>query len=440
MKLPMSFGPRTINGQIAAIVVLALIIVIWAGPLLERSIRDGHDILDIEQLAERDYALSRILAVATPSEKEVILNTARRTGQEITLRPLQLAEDFKTFSSIEPVWDRIVEWLFPPDNSITPLGGWRTFLNDKRILATKVDDETMLVTPISGDVLVRKSFAGQGSYYVVAFITLIALFSTFAIWTIMLPLRRISQAAMRADISNDAVLFEENGTVEIATLARALNNMRSRIAIMVESRTRMLRGISHDLRTPLTRLKLRADQMPDGPVREAMLFDINHLDRLLGESLAYLRDNHSKEDFERTDIASMVQTICNEFSDMGNNVTYHGPNRLIANCKPLAMTRAVTNLCDNATKFANSVTIELQSDAQSITIDVIDDGPGIPETAREQVLEPFFKLDAARNSPNAGFGLGLSIVAEIVEAHRGKLEFIDRKPHGLIVRMVLPIQ
>ncbi len=440
MKFHMPFGPRTINGQITAIVVLALIIVIWAGPLLERSIRDGQDMLDIEQIAERDYALGRILASATPSEKEIILNTARRSGREITLQPLRGSEDFKTFSSTEPIWDRMVEWLFPPDNSITPLGGWRTFLDDKRILATKVDNETMLVTPISGDVLVRKSFAGQGSYYVVAFITLIALFSTFAIWTIMLPLRRISHAAMRADISNDAILFEENGSVEIAALARALNNMRSRIALMVESRTRMLRGISHDLRTPLTRLKLRTDRMPEGSIRDAMLFDIDHLDRLLGESLAYLRDNHSKEDFERTDIASTVQTICNEFSDTGCDITYHGPNRLIANCKPLAMTRALTNLCDNAIKFANAVSIELQSDAQSITIDVIDDGPGIPEASRTQVLEPFFKLDAARNAPDAGFGLGLSIVAEIVEAHRGKLEFLDRQPHGLIVRMVLPIQ
>ncbi|GGB06660.1 two-component sensor histidine kinase [Brucella endophytica] len=436
----MLLGLRTIYGQITALVFLALlIIVVLAGPLLERWASGDHRPPDIEQVTEHVHTVGRLLeAAATPAEREIILDAARRSGWDMTLLPLSMHAQFTTSSSQETVWARVIEWLFPPDNSIFPLGGWRTFLNDQRIVAVQVDGATMLVSPVSSDPFLTSDFVGRGSYYLVALITLIFLFFAFAIWAIMLPLRRISRAALNADISNDEEVFEERGSVEIVALARALNGMRKRIAIMVESRTRMLRGISHDLRTPLTRLRLKAERLPEGDSREAMLSDINHLDRLLGESLDYLRDNYRREEFERTDIASSLQTICSEFADVGHDVTYHGPNRLIVNCKPLAITRAITNLCDNATKFAKKVAVELRTDAGMMVIDVVDDGPGIPETYRQRVLEPFFKIDAARGG-NAGFGLGLSIVSEIVQAHGGMLEFLDGKEGGLIVRLTLPM-
>ncbi len=111
--------------------------------------------------------------------------------------------------------------------------------------------------------------------------------------------------------------------------------MRNRISVMIESRTRMLRGISHDLRTPLTRLRMRAERLSDGSSRDAMLSDIDRLNRLLTESLDYLRDNHRREATERTDLASLVKTVCTEFADIGFNVEYRGPNRLIVHCPPL---------------------------------------------------------------------------------------------------------
>jgi signal transduction histidine kinase len=437
--LSVPLGLRTIQGQITALAVLALlIIVVLAGPLLKRWVQDDYRVLDIEQIAEHVQAVSDLLAVATPDEKLVILGAARRAGWDLTLQPLSVSKQFTTSSPQWKLWASAIEWLFPPDSPSPPLGGWRTFLNGNRVVAARVDETTMLITPVSSDPFLTSDFVGRGSYYVVALVTLVFLFSGFAVWAIMLPLRRISQAAMNADISDDGEVFEERGSVEIVALAKALNSMRKRIAIMVESRTRMLRGISHDLRTPLTRLRLKAERLLEGESRETMLSDINHLDRLLGESLDYLRDNYRKEEFERTDIASSLQTICNEFADVGYDVTYRGPNRLIVNCKPLAITRAVTNLCDNATKFANAVTVELQMNAGAAIVEVADNGPGIPEAYRKRVLEPFFKMDAARNGTNSGFGLGLSIVAEIVQAHGGTLVFSDRQGGGLVVRLTLP--
>jgi signal transduction histidine kinase len=305
----------------------------------------------------------------------------------------------------------------------------------------QVDDTSMLVSTVAtDDILLITDFVGQGTYYVVAILTLVFLFSFFAIWSIMLPLRRIAHAATNADLTNDAPIFQERGSVEIVVVAKALNSMRNRISVMMESRTRMLRGISHDLRTPLTRLQMRAENLPEGGSRDAMLADISRLDGLLTESLDYLRDNHRQETIERTDIASLAQTVCNEFADVGFDVEYRGPNRLIVNCRPLAMTRAITNLCDNAKKFGRSVLVELQQESEGVAINISDDGPGISDRDKERVLEPFFKADTARNGPNDGFGLGLPIVAEIVQAHGGRLHLFDRQPHGLRVRLELPLR
>ncbi|KXF77959.1 histidine kinase [Paramesorhizobium deserti] len=439
MLLRASLGLRTIHGQITALVVIALLIIIFLTiPMLEHLVRYDYRGKDIEQVAEQVQTVSELLAASQPDERETILGAARRAGLDLMLLPLSLSKQFTTSSPRESLWGRAIEQLIPPDGAVPPWGGWKTFLDGKRVVAMRVDDTSMLVTVISSNPFQTSDFLRRVTYYLVALIILILLFSAFAVLAIMLPLRRLAQAAMNADIAHEGEVFEERGSTEIITLARALNSMRKRIANMVESRTRMLRGISHDLRTPLTRLRLKAERLPEGTNRDAMLSDINHLDRLLSESLDYLRDNYRKEGFERTDIASTLQTICSEFADVGFDVTYHGPNRLIANCKPLAITRAVTNLCDNATKFANSVVVELRTDPGGMIIDVIDDGPGISEPYRKRVLEPFFKIDAARNDANAGFGLGLSIVAEIVQAHGGELAFLDRREGGLVVRLTLP--
>ncbi|WP_165225532.1 sensor histidine kinase [Affinirhizobium pseudoryzae] len=441
MKLPLWFTPKTIYAQIVVIVVLALLIVVTAGPIVERWLRDDYETPDIEQLAGRLHAFATVLKNATPNERETIIAATRRSGWDLTIAPLSLKAEFASSSPNEQLSDMIIEWLFPPDDLIAPLEGWRTFLGDRRIVAMQIDDASMLVSTVAtNDILFISDFVGQGTYYVVAILTLFFLFCSFAIWSIMLPLRRISHAALNADLNNGAPIFEERGSMEIVVVARALNSMRNRITMMIESRTRMLRGISHDLRTPLTRLRMRVERLDDGSSRDAMLSDISRLDRLLTESLDYLRDGHRREVTERTDLGSLVQTVCTEFADVGFNVEYRGPNRLIAPCPPLAMARAITNLCDNAIKFGQSVLVELRQDSDGVTIDISDDGPGVSAADKERIMEPFFKLDAARTGPNDGFGLGLSIVAEIVQAYGGRLHLIDRIPHGLCVRLELPFK
>ena len=177
--------------------------------------------------------------------------------------------------------------------------------------------------------------------------------------------------------------------------------------------------------------------MDEGSVRTALLSDVNRVDKLLAQSLNYLRDDYATEPVERVDVASILETVCCDFADVGFAVRYIGPSKLIANCRPLSISRAVTNLCDNAVKFASTVEVQLCEREGGFAITVTDDGPGIPPALRERVFEPFFKIDSARAEGKAGFGLGLSIVSDIARSHRGSVELLTRRPHGLIARMMV---
>ncbi len=429
-------GPKTLRGQIIVIILLALVTVIGAGRALDNFTKTDYAVPNLENAAERVKTIALLMAQASPAERASILENARQAGLDVSLAPVSLAEKFRGSQEMQGVAETIIDFLFPPDGE-PPLGGWRAFLDGRRVIAERVDDQTMLVLFGFPDTVLTSSFLSPGSYYFIAVVVLIVFFFVFAIIAITEPIKRISETATESDINNSSQIFEERGTIEIVSLARALNGMRNRIRLMVDGRTRMLRGISHDVRTPLTRLRLRTERMEDEVLREALLADIDHIDDLLAESLNYLRDEYATEEVERVDVASILQTVCSDFSDVGFEVTYEGPNKFIANCRPLSITRLVTNLCDNAMKFASKANVRLHEGEAGFSISVADDGPGIPEDLTVKVFEPFFKVDASRTG-RAGFGLGLSIVADIAHSHRGSVTLQSHQPRGLVVRITVP--
>jgi signal transduction histidine kinase len=429
-------GPKTLRGQITIIILLALVTVIFTGRGLEYIAKRDYVVPNLERTAEQVRTVANLLAHSRPAERMLIISSAQKSGLNVSLAPISTAANFSGASEMQIIAERFADLFFPPDGE-PPLGGWRTFWDGRRVIAERIDDQTMLVLFGFPNTILTSSFLSQGVYYFIATIILIAFFFVFAIRTVTEPIKRISQAAIGSDINNSSEIFEEHGTIEIVSLARALNGMRHRIRLMVDGRTRMLRGISHDVRTPLTRLRLRTERMQGGGLREALLADIDHIDCLLAESLNYLRDEYATERIERVDVASILQTVCSQFSDFGFDVTYEGPNKFIANCRPLSITRAVTNLCDNAMKFASKANVRLHEETGGFLISVADNGPGIPEDLRQKVFEPFFKGDPSR-SGKAGFGLGLSIVADIAHSHRSSVILQSNQPRGLIVRIMFP--
>lgn len=269
----------------------------------------------------------------------------------------------------------------------------------------------------------------------------VVLLSLYAARVISAPLLEFAKAAetLTADEKPDRP-FKESGAAEIRILAKSLNDMRSRVRHMIDDRTRMLRAISHDLRTPLTRLRLRLERSTQPELKAAMLNDISVLSDMINDTLTYLSKEMASEKPVDADLPSLLATVCSDFADIGLNVTYVGAERFTYHCRPRSLARAIANLVENSTKFAGHAVVELSVLKNgAVRINVIDEGPGLPGNLPSLVMEPFFKADTARTtSSRTGFGLGLSIVDDIVRAHGGTIELLNRVPHGLIAQIDLP--
>ncbi|MBR1088174.1 HAMP domain-containing protein [Bradyrhizobium manausense] len=282
-----------------------------------------------------------------------------------------------------------------------------------------------------------------GAPWLVALMTAFICISVLGLWAaraLATPLSALAKAAENFSLDGGADPLPERGPEEIRSVARALNRMHARIARLMSDRTRMLAAISHDLRTPITRLRLRAEFIEDEGNRKRMLVDLDQMRSMLESVLSLLRNDSKIEAITLVDIASTLQLIADQFGDMGHVVHYDGPASATAAARPDDLHRGVTNLVENAVRFGAEVTIRLDVSDARLTIDVEDDGPGISDARKQEMLEPFVRGDDARTmDESTGFGLGLSIARAIALAHGGELSLHDRQPHGLIVRMQLPV-
>jgi signal transduction histidine kinase len=269
-------------------------------------------------------------------------------------------------------------------------------------------------------------------------VTLLSLWTARALTA---PLSSFAKAAESFSLNGAAAPLPERGPEEIRSVAKALNRMRERITALIDDRTRMLAAISHDLRTPITRMRLRSEFIEDDVHRSRMLRDLDQMRSMLEQVLSFLRNDRKVESMTLVDIASTLQLVTDQFADMGHKVSYAGPEHALATVRPDDLHRSITNLVENAVRFGAEATIRLGVSPDMVTIEVEDDGPGISDARKDAMLEPFVRGDDARNMDEAaGFGLGLSIARAIVLAHAGELSLNDRQPHGLIVRIELPVQ
>lgn len=265
-----------------------------------------------------------------------------------------------------------------------------------------------------------------------------ALLTIWATRRLVSPLGRFAAAVDRFGTEGHEGPLREEGPVELRRATSAFNRMQERIRRLIEDRTRMLMAISHDLRTPLTRLRLHIEELASGVPRLHLLDEIALMDRLITSAISYISEGGAPEALEAADLPSLIETICDQFEDAGQAVVFEGPRHLTVRCLPLALGRALTNLIDNAIKFGSSVTVRLRPTGETdITIEVEDDGPGIPDAEKALVLEPFYRTDTARRA-TGGFGLGLAIVATVARHHAGTLTLHDREPRGLCACLTIP--
>ncbi len=262
--------------------------------------------------------------------------------------------------------------------------------------------------------------------------------SVWAVRRVMAPLGLLAAAADRLGRDVTAAPIAETGTIEMQGAARSFNRMQERLRRLVESRTQMLAALSHDLRTPLTLLRLRTEEVADGDERDKMLATIGEMDEMIGSTLAFARDEVRTEPRRRVDIAALLVSVVDDMADAGLPITMQPTQPLIHDCQPGALKRAITNLLDNAVKYGKRARVAITTTAKTIEITIDDDGPGIPDAELPRVFQPFYRVEDSRSRDTGGTGLGLAIAHSIVQAHGGELTLANRPGGGLHAAILLP--
>jgi signal transduction histidine kinase len=301
----------------------------------------------------------------------------------------------------------------------------------------RLPDRSWLVLTVPGALLRQPDLLRMALWWGLSLLGAVPL-SLFVARRLTAPIRCFSEAAERLGLDITASPLPETGPAELRAAAAAINGMQDRIKRFVDDRTEMLAAISHDLRTPISRLRLRAEKLTAGDGRRPMINDLQHMDRMIAATLDFARDANSGETPCRIDLVSLVETECETLADLGREIAYRGPSHLAFTCRPLALGRAVRNILENAVAYGGRTMVTVTDRADRAEIEVMDCGPGIPEAEQQRVFEPFYRLDRARSAEQPGTGLGLSIARNILRAHGGDITLSNGATGGLLVVLWLP--
>ncbi|MEX0164338.1 HAMP domain-containing protein [Pseudomonas brassicacearum] len=251
------------------------------------------------------------------------------------------------------------------------------------------------------------------------------------------PLSRLAEGVENLDPNAHPVPLDETGPREVAYAARAFNSMQARIAAYLKERMQLLAAISHDLQTPITRMKLRAEFMDDSVEKDKLGNDLNEIEHLVREGVAYARSVHGATETScRISLDSFLDSLVCDYQDTGREVVLRGQNGAIIETRPHALRRVLVNLVDNALKYAGTAEVEIHGNASTgVSISVLDRGPGIPEEILAEVVKPFYRVESSRNRSSGGTGLGLAIAQQLTVAIGGSLSLRNRDGGGLCVTL-----
>ena len=288
-------------------------------------------------------------------------------------------------------------------------------------------------SPLTIDVHPRMTPVAQWLPYVLVLqLLLLIVCCWFAVRQSIRPLVALADAAYSLNPNAKAAPLDEGGPTEVARAARSFNAMGERIAHFVAERVQILAAISHDLQTPITRMKLRAEMAEDSEEKRKMVNDLAEIQTLVQEGLAYARSTSGEgEKASRIDLGSFVESLVYDYQDTGKNVTIEQNVGGAIVTRPHALRRILTNLVDNAIKFGGAAEVSVRRERDAVLIDVMDRGPGIPDDKLDAVLQPFVRLEGSRSRETGGTGLGLAIAHQLSVAIGGSLKLRNREGGGL---------
>lgn len=252
------------------------------------------------------------------------------------------------------------------------------------------------------------------------------------------PVRALAQAAEQVGRGERTDPLPITGPREIQETTAAFNAMQDRLLRFVRDRTRMLAAISHDFRTPITSLRLRAEMIEDDALRSAMARTLDEMRDMVQATLSFASESAMAEETRLVDLVGLLEAVADDQVTLGHEVEVNLPDRLPYRCRPTSLKRAILNLTDNAIRYGERARVTLTKDAGTVRIFVDDDGPGIPPDKFEEVFEPFVRLELSRNRETGGVGLGLAVARSCARSHGGDVLLSNNEKHGLRAEIILP--
>ncbi len=454
----MRLWPRGLTSRVALVLMICLFVIqavsiaIYIGDRARATTR-----IFALSVAHRIEAIVELMERTPPHQRAALLPALNSPTLWVEIRPQErpgLGPPWRPAPHLEARVRAHLRSLAPRPLMVRALGGWREahrhwsptrdeplpdLLPSRRKLAILVGqaDGSWLAFTVSADATSLR-WALKMGFWIVLSGAFILLFAIWAARRVAKPLKRFAAAADRLGVDVEAPPLPETGPSELRQATRAFNRMQARLRRFVEDRTLMLAAISHDLRTALTRLKLRAEFIEDGEQQTKALADLDEMQAMLDATLSFARDDAAREPRTRVDLAALLQSLCDDLADAGQPVVYQGPDHLTHEGRPLALRRAFANLIGNAVTYGGGAEVSLAKEGEGVTVTVADRGPGIPEALREKVFAPFFRIDASRSRETGGTGLGLAVARSAVRRHGGDITLMDRPGGGLLARVSLP--
>ncbi len=445
--------PSGVAGRVALILIAGVLVIHAVGFVLFARDRWSETTRVFAQsVVNRMTAIVDLMETAAPEERPALLQAVNSPTLWVTWSadpPMPSGHDVPFEETVraylEPLRERPIRidvpdhWRDWHDGGQPSHGPPPDLQPSRRKLLISVGqtDGSWLIFTVSSQ-YTAGSWLARTVVWSVVTIGIVALVGVWAARRVTAPISRFAAAADRLGVDVEAPPLPEAGPKELRRATHAFNRMQDRLRRLVADRTQMLAAISHDLRTALTRLRLRADYIEDPEQQAKALADLDEMTTMLDETLSFARDDAAMEERTKVDIASLLQTLCDDLADAGQPVAYQGPDRMTLVCRPVALRRAFANLIDNAVTYGGEAAVTLAERADDIVVEIADRGPGIPAEKREQVFTPFFRLEESRSRETGGAGLGLAVVRSIARRHGGDILLEDRPGGGLVARVVLP--
>ncbi len=433
--------PRTLLGRALLIILspLVLLQVISTWVFYDRHYDNttrrlsqalAGEIATVIQLMVRDPGSVERLQIFRMAQRSMSLNLKLEEGAR--LADISTSESLNPFTSVldRKLTTAMEEYVARP------------FLIDTRAARKQVKIQVQLADGVLHILVTRDRLFSSTTYIFIMWMvgSSIVLFGVAVVFmrNQVKPIRRLAQAAEGFGKGRDVTNFKPEGATEVRQAAAAFLQMRSRIKRQIEQRTEFLAGVSHDLRTPLTRMKLQLAMLTQSAEAENLQADVSEMESMVEGYLAFAR-GEGTEQAVPTEISTLLGEIVGRMRDHKTAIDLHIEEDIRVPLRRETLRRCLTNLIGNAQRYANQVTVSAGRRDHTVEILIDDDGPGIPPDKREQVFRPFYRLDESRNPETGGVGLGLTIARDVVRNHGGELTLEDAPGGGLRARIWLPV-